>query len=214
MSTNVPVYEQGPDFMDAEVDNILASSDGFGHALTQGMIFTAAALNMPEVAAVVERAGTIHVWGTGFGADAATLKTAYPGNRVVGWDFSPRLVEEARIVWSPVVEFRVGDVRKDVEQTDVIWCSHTLEHVPGADVALRTMLEKAKAVVVLVPPIAGDERDATHVGAEPPLEWLGRVRSPKYAALMETVRPVTNSILGCEVMGEQSLVMVWDGDEA
>jgi hypothetical protein len=105
-------------------------------------------------------------------------------------------------------------VHTDIENADVIWCSHTLEHVPNPDKIIATMRQKAKWVIVLVPPFAGGEKDLTHYLAEPVQEWLARVPVPAVQVGFQTVRCDENAPERRTVLKEDSLLMIWRGDEA
>lgn len=90
-------------------------------------------------------------WGCAEGAGTALLARTFPGCHVMGVDFSREAVEQAKRTY-PSCDFVVGDITKDVQPTDVIFCSNTLEHLKNPrDVLVDLVNKAAKCAVIMLP---------------------------------------------------------------
>lgn len=81
---------------------------------------------------------TVLDFGCGVGDQAATLVAR--GARVIGYDANEELIRVARARALPSAEFRIGDLREDLDldgQADGIWCSFTAAFFPDFDKVLE-----------------------------------------------------------------------------
>jgi trans-aconitate methyltransferase len=83
--------------------------------------------------------------------------------KVKGFDISSDAIEQARDRW-PTLEFSVADIRDPQENADIIFTSHTIEHVQDPVSTIMRLREHCQVLVVIVPTIT-DEKHGGHIGA-------------------------------------------------
>lgn len=143
-------------------------------------------------------------FGCAEGDGTAVLAAVYPMAHVTGLDISPEAVRRAALRW-PTLQFRLGDITAPTAKADVIWTSHTLEHVSDPAAAVSCLLTLCRLLVVIVPPI-NKEQPGPHVGAVPLHVWANQLPKPRSEAKFSTTRRVGNL-----VVVEQSNMLIWEG---
>jgi len=114
------------------------------------------------------KAFTLRDYGCAEGDGTAILQVHFPTAEVIGTDISPLAVASAKRRW-PTLAFEVGDIR-DPKPADVIFTSHTVEHLIDPYEAIKGLLNNCQFLIVCVPPVADGEE--THDGAPYTSEWL------------------------------------------
>lgn len=117
----------------------------------------------------------IHDYGCAEGDGTAFIQAQYPLAQVVGFDLSPVAVARATERWPTVSGFRVGNVLEPQEECDIAYTSHCLEHLEDPVVGVRALQRVARLVVVIVPPTEGGDKDTTHKGTRPYMEWVQEI---------------------------------------
>ena len=149
----------------------------------------------------------IHDYGCALGDGTALLQIRFPLAKVVGIDHSPKGIEEAKKRW-PTVDFKVGDICNPTEMADVIFTSHTLEHLKEPDRAVRKLMQYCGVLIAIFPPIT-KENNGNHDGAEPVEDWLRRLPPPVIKDRFLTIRKDVDSEFDDQFYIEQSIVCVW-----
>ncbi len=105
----------------------------------------------------------IHDYGCACGFGTAVLACEFPHCKTVGLDLNPTFIDFAKETF-PTLEWQIGDVRDPQEDADIIWTSHTVEHIKRPDLAILKLVEQSRLMtVVILPPIELGE--VTHKGA-------------------------------------------------
>ena len=120
---------------------------------------------------------TLHDYGCAEGDGTAFLQARFPLARVTGFDTSEGGLARARTRW-PTVCFKRGDVRDPQEDANVIWTSHTVEHMTDPAHVVWNLMGKCKWLVVLVPPIPKGDQSAAHTNAVPINVWVNQLPTP------------------------------------
>jgi 2-polyprenyl-3-methyl-5-hydroxy-6-metoxy-1,4-benzoquinol methylase len=150
---------------------------------------------------------TIHDWGCGFGSGTALLQATFPTSAVVGYDYSPDVIEMARDYW-PVIDFLVGDIREAGDKADIIFTSHTIEHMQDP-VAIIERLRGLCCWLVVVVPVITAEKDGGHPDAVPTEEWYKLISPPPLATTMYTT--VRKNRTDHPLMPESNILMFMQG---
>ena len=134
----------------------------------QSILFTTTALRHLEIGGLKWHKFspyTIHDYGCADGFGTVTLASEFPFNKVTGIDISTMYIDRARELF-PHLEWKVGDITNPQEEADIIWTTHTIEHLKDPVDAVAKLLKKTKhLLVIVVPPVGyGDE---THEGTLP-----------------------------------------------
>ncbi len=101
-------------------------------------------------------------WGCAEGAGTLVLKNAFPGNDVLGIDFSEPAIRAGRKRY-PSVHLEAMDVLSaEPPEVDLVFSSNTLEHFKDPWVVLRRLTRMARHAVVLLLPWEERERFSEH----------------------------------------------------
>jgi len=108
---------------------------------------------------------TIHDYGCADGFGTVVLASEFPFGKVTGIDISTMYIERARELF-PHLEWKVGDITDPQEEADIIWTSHTIEHLEDPIGAIDKLLKKTKKLLIIIVPPVG-YGDTTHEGTLP-----------------------------------------------
>ncbi len=106
---------------------------------------------------------SIHDYGCSHGDGTAVLQSAFPMATIKGFDISEGAIAEAWNRW-PTIEFEVGDVTDPKEKVNIIYCSHTLEHLADPAGTIMNLRKYCNLLVIVLPTITED-MDGGHTGA-------------------------------------------------
>jgi 2-polyprenyl-3-methyl-5-hydroxy-6-metoxy-1,4-benzoquinol methylase len=140
---------------------------------------------------------SIHDYGCGHGDGTAVLQSAFPMATIKGFDISPEAIAEAWNRW-PTIEFAVGDVTDPQEKANIIYCSHTLEHLLDPAGTIMNLRKYCNLLVVVLPTITED-MDGGHTGAMTTDEVMLAVLPdvPQHAAVgFSTLRTNVQALYG------------------
>jgi len=112
----------------------------------------------------------IHDYGCAEGDGSAVLQVFFPMAYVTGFDMSSVAVQRARERW-PHIDFDVCRIEDASQVADIIYISHTMEHLEDPVAAIDRLLKLCQVLVVIVPPLTS-EHDGGHEGAIPTREWI------------------------------------------
>lgn len=114
----------------------------------------------------------IHDYGCANGFGTMVLASEFPFAQVKGIDISKQYIEHAKKLF-PSLTFEQGDINKPKEVADIIWTTHTVEHLKKPVECVENLCQHARQfVVVVTPPIAPNNRDETHRGSPDTIEYL------------------------------------------
>ena len=147
----------------------------------------------------------VHDYGCALGDGTALLQAALPVARVIGVDFSEEGICRAQERW-PTLSFKVGDITHP-EDADIIWTSHTLEHVEDPSAAVALLLKHCKSLVVVVPYIV-PEMHGGHEGSPATQEWVSKCPKPLTKDCYMTFRKTSDH----EGIPESNVLLVWKGN--
>jgi trans-aconitate methyltransferase len=117
---------------------------------------------------------SLHDYGCAEGDGTALLQATFPVATITGFDLAPSAIARAKARW-PTVSFQQGDVLAPVGEANVIWTSHTLEHLPDPAAAVQGLLSQCKWLVVMVPPIGEHDESPAHHDAVAINTWLNQI---------------------------------------
>ena len=115
----------------------------------------------------------IHDYGCAEGDGSAVLQVFFPMAHITGFDMSSVAVQRARDRW-PHIDFEVCYIEDASQVADIIYTSHTLEHMEDPVAAIERLLKLCQILVVIVPPLTA-EYDGGHKGAVPTREWIDKL---------------------------------------
>jgi hypothetical protein len=164
----------------------------------QSILFARAGLRNLEIMGLKPSCNgqwVIHDYGCADGFGTVVLASEFYGAFVKGIDISTMYINRARELF-PTLSWEVGDICDPQEDADIIWSSHTLEHLKDPPAALGKLIERARLLVVSIfPEITAFDR--THEGAMPTTEFQriamenygdSFVESTNYITLRKDVR--------------------------
>lgn len=94
--------------------------------------------------------GTICDFGCAEGDAFPVYHRAFPLARLVGIDLSFTAVLRAKQKYGRIADFLCGDISA-IPQSDLIICSHTLEHFEDDGLIITKLLERCQKLIVIVP---------------------------------------------------------------
>ena len=154
---------------------------------------------------------SLHDYGCAEGDGTAALASLLPHLMIKGFDISPIAVARAQQRW-PTLPFEVGDIRSPKTAANVIWTSHTLEHLVNPEQVVGVLRQYCKWLIVLVPPTPGNEVTGPHIGAVPFEEWIDKVAvRPNNCYSFATTRQ-RRIHSGLEMCEESSRLLIWEGN--
>jgi hypothetical protein len=142
-------------------------------------------------------------FGSAEGDGTAVIQSRFPLAQVVGVDWSFDAIQKARLRW-PTLSFRVGDIENPTGTADIIFTSHTLEHLTDPAETVNRLLDVCSWLIVAVPPISTDEKGG-HDGAVPYAEWKAKTK-PLSEVGKNTVRMV-----GGDPWAEGTCILIYRG---
>lgn len=104
---------------------------------------------------------SVHDLGCAEGAGTAELARYFPNCHFTGIDFSEPAIEKA-IAKHPFCDFVVGDITKEIEKADIIFCSNVLEHMKHPRIVLENMIKAAKRHAIFLIPLHDDTNIEEH----------------------------------------------------
>lgn len=154
---------------------------------------------------------SLHDYGCAEGDGTALLQATFPLAQIVGFDLSHEAVARASARW-PTVAFAHGDINNPQHTANVIWTSHTIEHLPDPAATVRGLLQRCRWLVVLVPPIPEDDVSEAHSGAVGVNTWINSLGFfPLYHSYLLTERRDTENK---SLLLEESLLLFYQGFRA
>ena len=100
-------------------------------------------------------------YGCAEGDGTAYLARLYPSCRFLGIDFSENAVWSANTKY-PFCHFQAGDITKELQKTDVVFSSNTLEHLTEPKRILQSLVESAKYCAIFLLPFEDESGMAEH----------------------------------------------------
>lgn len=178
---------------------------GFAHAALTRLTL------QPELLNALCQSGTrIHDYGCALGDGTALLASTFPAAEVTGWDISRSAVTQARKRW-PTLTFRKGDIEHPTDLTDVLWTSHTLEHLAHPAETVRRLLGKCQLLVAIFPWIRVTQAHGPHVGTPLTDDWMAQLPPPIFLEHYTTNRRDVTSGMPNLICVEDSTLVVWQG---
>ncbi len=95
---------------------------------------------------------TVIDYGCAEGMGTAVLARHFPKCCFIGIDFSTAAVAIAKEKY-PYCEYKVGDITKEIETSDIIFCSNVLEHMEHPYEVFANMLARARRHAIFLLPL-------------------------------------------------------------
>lgn len=219
LTRRVPVSQLPPGLVLGQDMHVGATEEEFGARFASGdwgrsggnlqsMGFALAALAALP-AGTIPLTGTLLDYGCAMGDGTAVLATVFPTLTVTGCDISADAVRLAQARW-PTLRFLKDDIEHPTQTADVIWTSHTLEHLADPKAVVEELLRRCHKLVAIFPPMLPGDDIGPHHGSPMTSSWLPYLPDPVFHTRYHTCRvdptaPVT------VVMEEPSLLLVWAG---
>lgn len=100
-------------------------------------------------------------WGCAQGDGTALLARVFPACGLTGVDFSAAAVEQAAAAY-PYCSFEQGDIHHIHRESDVVFCSNTLEHLRDPRTVLEGLVASARRHAIILVPLHEENPHPEH----------------------------------------------------